>query len=205
MSRGILYLVWGDKAETALNRSISSLKEFHPELDCEVKRLAPDTDPFKGLLAKSRMMDFSPFDETLFLDAGTILLDRLDFGCAQALRFGLACCICECPRARRYRVLPKDDGIEYNTGVLFFTRGAEPLFRRWKALSSVVDTAIDYLAGDGRPRFYAPYANAMEPKVIEKIEGRRCDVYKWWNRFKAQQQRRVKELIDRSFASAYGE
>jgi hypothetical protein len=45
----------------------------------------------------------------------------------------------------------------------------------------------------------------MEPGVIDEIEGRRHDAYNWWNRFKALQQRRVKELIDRSFARAYGE
>jgi len=54
------------------------------------------------------------------------------------------------------------------------------------------------------PAFYAPYSNAMDPKVIDEIEGRRCDVYNWWNRFKALQQRRVRELIDQSFARAYG-
>jgi hypothetical protein len=80
VSRGILYLVWGDKVEAAVKRSIFSLKEFHPELDYEVRQLPPDSSPSKGLLEKSSMMDFSPFDETLFLDADTILLDRLDFG-----------------------------------------------------------------------------------------------------------------------------
>jgi hypothetical protein len=53
--------------------------------------------------------------------------------------------------------------------------------------------------------FHAPYSNAMEPGVIDEIEGRRHDAYNWWNRFKTLQQRRVKELIDRSFARAYGE
>lgn len=53
------------------------------------------------------------------------------------------------------------------------------------------------------PAFYAPYSDVMAPKVIDEIEGRRQDVYKWWKRFKALQQRRVKELIDRSFARAY--
>jgi len=151
VSRGVLYLVWGNKAETALNRSIRSLKEFHPELNYEIRRLAADTDAFSGLLEKSSMMDFSPFDETLFLDADTVLLDRLDFGFTQALRFGLACCICESPWSRRFRGLPKDDGVEYNTGVLFFTRDAGPLFARWKALSSVVDSAIDFVGASGAP------------------------------------------------------
>jgi len=53
------------------------------------------------------------------------------------------------------------------------------------------------------PAFYAPYSNATAPKVIDEIEGKRQDAYKWWGSFKALQQRRVKELIDRSFARAY--
>jgi hypothetical protein len=65
------------------------------------------------------MMELSPFEETLYLDADTVVLDRLDFGFEQAARFGVACCICECPWARRYRGLPNDDGVEYSTGVLF--------------------------------------------------------------------------------------
>lgn len=55
------------------------------------------------------------------------------------------------------------------------------------------------------PDFYAPYSDAMAAKVIDEIEERRQDVYRWWNRFKALQQRRVAELIDRSFARAHGE
>jgi hypothetical protein len=133
-----------------VKRSIHSLKEFHPELPYHVKRLPPETDQFTGLLAKSGMMDLSPFEETLFLDADTIVLDRLDFGFKQALRSGLACCISPCPWSRRYRGLPKDDGVEYNTGVLFFTRAAEALFQRWNKLSGVIDSTIDFI-GPGGP------------------------------------------------------
>jgi hypothetical protein len=85
------------------------------------------------------------------LDADTVVLDRLDFGFEQAARFGVACCICECPWARRYRGLPNDDGIEYNTGVLFFNRGAQALFQRWHELVSVVDSAIDFIGPNGQP------------------------------------------------------
>lgn len=150
LSRGVLYLVWGDRAEAAVKRSIHSLKEFHPELPYEVKRLAPDTNEFGGLLEKPSIMESSPFDETLFLDADTVVLDRLDFGFDQAQRFGLACSICECPWSRRYRGLPKDDGVEYNTGVLFFTRSVQALFSRWKSLSSRVDSAIPMLGPSGQ-------------------------------------------------------
>jgi hypothetical protein len=126
------------------------LQEFHPELPYEVKRLAPDTNECGGLLEKPGIMESSPFEETLFLDADTVVLNRLDFGFNQALRFGLACCICECPWSRRYRGLPKDDGVEYNTGVLFFTRSVQTLFQRWRELSGLLDSAIDHIAPSGR-------------------------------------------------------
>jgi hypothetical protein len=150
MSKGVLYMVWGDKIEQVLQRSIASVKEFHPELPHEVVRLPSDTDGHKGLLEKPRMMDLTPFDETLFLDADTVVLDRLDFGFAQASRFGLACSICECPWARRYRGLPKDDAIEYNTGVLFFNRSADAVFKRWQELASTVDSSTVFVMADGR-------------------------------------------------------
>jgi hypothetical protein len=150
MSRGVLYMVWGEKAERVMARSIASLKEIHPELPYEVVRLPPHTDGIKGLLEKSRMLELSPFEETLYLDCDTVVLDRLDYGFAQAIRYGVACCICECPWARRYRGLPKDDGIEYNTGVLFFNRAAAALFQRWHELVTEVDSTIDFVLPNGQ-------------------------------------------------------
>jgi hypothetical protein len=111
------------------------------------------------------MMELSPFDETLFLDADTVVLDRLDFGFNQAMRFGLACCISASPWSRRYRGLPKDDGVEYNTGVLFFTRAVEALFQRWKMFSNLIDSAVEFI-GPGGPAIMpyndqASFANAI--------------------------------------------
>jgi hypothetical protein len=143
-------MVWGKKAEAALTRSLASLNNVHPELSREIISLPPGTDGYKGLLEKSRMMELTPFEETLFLDADTVVLDRLDYGFAQARRFGLACCICECPWARRYRGLPKDDAIEYNTGVMFFNRGAQAPFRRWQELAPEIDSAIDFVLPNGQ-------------------------------------------------------
>jgi alpha-N-acetylglucosamine transferase len=156
MSRGALYIVWGERAEKALQRSIASLEEVHPELPYEVIRLSPDTDQFKGLLEKSRMMSKSPFDETVFLDADTVVLDRLDYAFSQANRFGIACCICECPWARRYRGLPNDDTVEYNTGVIFFTRSAQWVFDKWEQLTPQIDSTIDFFTRDGKLAF-VPY------------------------------------------------
>jgi hypothetical protein len=55
------------------------------------------------------------------------------------------------------------------------------------------------------PAAYAPYADAMTPRVIAEVEAKRREVFEWWTRFKTTQQRRVKELIDRSFARNHGD
>jgi len=103
-----------------------------------------------GLLEKARMAELSPFDETLFLDADTVVLDDLDFGFRHAQKTGVACCICEAPWARRYTGLPNDDAIEYNTGLLFFTKAAAPVFSHWQSLATTIDSSIVFRAADGR-------------------------------------------------------
>lgn len=150
MARGVLYLVWGTEIEPVLKRSLASVKKEHPELPIEVVRLPMPADPGQGLLEKARMMERSPFDETLYLDADTVVMDRLDFGFEQAKRTGLACCICEAPYARRYAGLPNDDAIEYNTGVLFFTRKSKPVFDAWIEYATTVDSSIMFRGADGR-------------------------------------------------------
>src|SRR5262249_12576789 len=71
---------------------------------------------------------------TVFLDADTVVLGRLDYGFEMAERFGLACSHCVNPWLRRY-VGVTGDWIEYNTGVLFFTAAARPVFDRWRVLA----------------------------------------------------------------------
>jgi len=95
------------------------------------------------------MFDLSPFEETLFLDADTVVLDSLDFGFEQAQRFGLACCICECPWARRFGGL-SGELIEYNTGVLFFTKAAQAVFDAWKIWSTQLDSSIIFYNADSQ-------------------------------------------------------
>src|ERR1035437_3796076 len=98
MSRGVLYMKWGTKVDTAFQRSLASLRKFHPDLPVQVAEMPPNAT----LLEKARILDVSPFEETLYLDVDTIVMDRLDFGFEKAAKFGLACGICECPWARRY-------------------------------------------------------------------------------------------------------
>src|SRR5690349_20824157 len=129
--RGILYMVWGELG-TILDRSIQSVRQVHPELEVYVHRLPSAA----SLLDKCKMLDATPFEETLFLDADTVMLDRVDYGFDRAAKFGLACCICECPWARRYGGLKEvGDLVEYNTGVIFFTKAAEKVFAAWKRIA----------------------------------------------------------------------
>jgi Exostosin family len=51
---------------------------------------------------------------------------------------------------------------------------------------------------------YAPYADADAPQVIEAVEAKRVEVLAWWQGFKIRHQRRLKDLIDRSFVRAHG-
>jgi hypothetical protein len=136
MSRGVLYIAWGDKAEKPLARSIASLKQWHPELEYRVAR----ADGSRGLLHKDAMYDLSPFDSTLYLDADTVVMGRLDFGFRTLDLHGLVCCICENPWLKRYH--GHDDSIEYNTGVLFFDRTTKDAFEEWKTLSPLTPGLI---------------------------------------------------------------
>jgi hypothetical protein len=143
MAKGVLYIKWGNQHDELLRRSIDSLKARHPELPYHVQELSPSAT----LLNKSAMADFSPFEQTLYLDADTVVLDRLDFGFDRASRHGLACCICECPWARRYGGVDGET-IEYNTGVIFFTPLAKRVFDAWKARVCTVDSSVQYRVGE---------------------------------------------------------
>jgi hypothetical protein len=144
--RGVLYIVWGHGVDQALERSIASVRQHHPELPVHVERLPDDTDKYQGLLEKARMAEVSPFEETLFLDVDTLVLDRLDFGFDRAARYGLACAICENPWARRHTGM-RDVGdlVEYNTGVVFFGPKSRAVFARWRELVPTVVSSTIYM------------------------------------------------------------
>lgn len=152
--RGVLYMVWGASHDHLLERSITSLKRQHPHLPVHVHRVTSEGEDLTSAIMlrhKTRMFEITPFENTLFLDADTVVLAPLDFGFEKAQSYGLACCICECPWARRYQGLKnRGDIIEYNTGVLFFTKAAQPLMYMWQKLSRTVDSRVSFMRRDGR-------------------------------------------------------
>ncbi len=168
--RGVLYIVWGHRIDDMLSRSIASLGQHHPELPVHVERLPDDTDKHKGLLEKARMAEISPFEETLFLDVDTVVVDRLDFGFERARRHGLACAICENPWARRHSGL-RDAGdlIEYNTGVLFFGAKSRTVFERWRQLAPTVESSTVYME-NGQPKIQPADDQAAFCLAVEQTD-----------------------------------
>jgi hypothetical protein len=142
MTRGILSIYWGDESKLPIERLKTSVKKFHSSLPHEIVKVeAPRGDP-SSLNQKAGMFDLSPFDETLFLDLDTVVLGSLDFGFQKAKQFGMALSICEAPWGRRYPKIFVGDETEYNTGVIFFTKAAKPVFDKWKELAATIDSSI---------------------------------------------------------------
>jgi hypothetical protein len=149
MSRGIISIYWGDDSKLPIDRLKASVKKFHPELPHEIIKVeAPGGDP-SSLNQKASMLDLSPFDETLFLDLDTVVLGGLDFAFEKARQFGLAIAICESPWGRRYPKIFTGDQIEYNTGVVFFSKKAKPVFDQWKSLAKHIDSSLMGISDQG--------------------------------------------------------
>lgn len=164
--RGILYIVWGEKAQAALDRSIRSVRTYYQDLPIHVERVA-ESEARLGLRHKSRMGSLTPFRTTLYLDADTLVLGGLEYAFEKAERFGLACALCECPWLRRYGA-DAGDSLEYNTGVLFFTEKAQGVFRAWEEVAATTASRARWLDIDGRLR-QGPYDDqASFARAIEQ-------------------------------------
>ncbi len=149
MNRGILYLVWKGECDPTevLNRSVASIKHWHPDLPYKIVEMPTGSN----LLCKSQMFDLSPFDETLFLDADTTVLGKLDYGFIKMQQHGIACCINANPWQRRYyKIEQHPDEVEYSSGVVFFDKrpGVAKVFDRWKANHSF-DSSSLFMATEG--------------------------------------------------------
>ncbi len=156
MSRGILYMVWGEGYADSLRRSIASVKHWHPELEYHIAEMPAGSN----LLCKSQMFDLTPFTETLFLDADTTVLGNLDYGFLKARQHGISLCINANPWNRRYESLPQHrDEVEYSSGVVFFDkswsievphqfyRSTKMVFDQWRATDQA-GTSCRYFDGE---------------------------------------------------------
>jgi hypothetical protein len=179
MSKGVLYITWPGEARTeaALQRSIESLKKVHPELPYHVERLPEGST----LLDKPKMYDLSPFEETLFLDADTVVLERLDYGFKKARQFGIAICVCECPYARRFEGLKyRGDIVEYNTGAVWFCKYTigqrfdglvtEDVFTRWKLQSAILDSRLTFMSDAGEKMLMPSNDQASFALAIDRLD-----------------------------------
>lgn len=156
MSRGILSIYWGDESKLPIERLKTSIKKFHPDLPHEIVKVDAPGGDASSLNKKAAMLDLSPFEETLFLDLDTVVMGKLDFGFEKAKTFGMAIAICESPWGKRYPKIFTGDEIEYNTGVIFFTKKAKPVFEMWKELAISIDSSI---VGVGEKGVYVMPAN----------------------------------------------
>jgi hypothetical protein len=149
--RGVLYIVWGEKADRYLERSIRSLRIHHPDIPVHCHRVASPV-PGREFQEKSRMGSITPFQSTLYLDADTVIMGNLDYAFEQAERFGIACTINECPWMRRYGQKGEEDHTEYQAGVMFFTAAAAHVFDAWQILAATTPSASRWTLMDNRPR-----------------------------------------------------
>jgi hypothetical protein len=158
MSRGVLYMVWGNSHDAALERSIASLRHWHPELPYHVERMPDDST----VLCKAQMYDRSPYDETLYLDADTVVLGDLGYGFMMADYFGIALTHSANPWQCRYDDLPAlghADEVEYSSGVAFFNKmvsAVEDVFAFWENCKHKPRTR--YIA-NGNPQTQWQYHN----------------------------------------------
>ena len=171
MSRGVLFIAWeaADNA-AALARAIAALETGHPGLPHHVARM-PGTP---STLDKVCLPELSPFATTAYLDDDARVLGRLEFGFEMAERYGLACCHNDNPWRRRHLGIASD-APEYDTGVLFFSAAAKPVFDAWRRVAplatapivAVEDGTIRQLPADGRLGFaQALDACAVAPLIL---------------------------------------
>jgi alpha-N-acetylglucosamine transferase len=167
MSRGVLYIVWGKGCDRLLERSIASVNHWHPELPVHVEKM-PDGS---NLHCKAEMYRRSPYDETLFLDADTVVLGRLDYGFKMAQRHCMALTHSVSPWQRRFDKLPTEhnDAIEYSSGVVFFGRDVAEVFASWVVYDEA-DTSCSYQTHDGSIKRAARNDQALLSLAIHRNE-----------------------------------
>lgn len=147
MSEGVVYVAFGENAEAAMGESLATLRKVHPDISTFV--IDEDTfdgDPgFGARWAKLHVDKLTPFDKTLYLDADTLIHQRINRGFeilddwdlvltasinqgADSLRH-----LGEEERLYTQRELGEAFPLQLQLGVFYFDRYAcRDLFRSWR-------------------------------------------------------------------------
>lgn len=80
MTRGVAYIAFGDKAQAEAEKSIETLKNYHSWPITMAPMNKARTDVQKSRLAKVTLLNWSPYQDTLYLDADTRIRGPLDAG-----------------------------------------------------------------------------------------------------------------------------
>ena len=85
MGRGVVYVAYGDAAEREMNYSLDSLRRWHDwpvvQVKSHVKGMGDGmSDKQRSRWAKVTMIDWTPWDDTLYLDADTRITGDLSAG-----------------------------------------------------------------------------------------------------------------------------
>lgn len=155
MTRGVVYVAYGEPAKREARYSAQSLAEHHPRWPVAVisderclwaQWIEWPNLGTPGRWAKVNLDRLTPFNHTLFLDADTRVYDKLDIG-FDALEAGwefvmvgsmrqgdtIFSLLLESERRRTVYELPLDP-YQLNTGVIWFrkTRRVTRLFAEWR-------------------------------------------------------------------------
>jgi len=150
MSRGVLYIVFGDNFIQEMKFSIESVKKHNPDMHITVFSdrdvecdLIDDVKIMKvqHMRPKIDYINLAPYDQTLFLDTDTIINHSLDdlFGILDKYDIALAHDLAR-KRKKFFHTIPEYGKIPYsfsevNTGVMAFNKNekVKNLFELWKA------------------------------------------------------------------------
>jgi len=128
MSRGVLYIASTEEYLQEAEISASFLKKSNPDLNCSIvtpHRTRFDFDhvvemkrPDCNRSAKIRNLPNSPYDETLFLDTDTLVLESIESGFELLKKYAFGFCI-DPTGSGPIEEVPQSFP-EVNTGVLFY-------------------------------------------------------------------------------------
>lgn len=157
-NRGVIYVAFGRPYLAMALYSRVSLARTNPGLPaCIVTNLqiektqipmlgvadtviSLDAEVAKNRSIKTAIIDYTPFEETIFLDCDTVVMGRLDKGFEYLRYFDICARLNPYPQTRRGKAdIPIFDGLEvgdcphWNSGVLIFSKsgGARRFFRDW--------------------------------------------------------------------------